>query len=101
LVWALSTVLVGWDIFSPLWVNFDIVIHQLVSEEKVLISPFGRSHGAFKLQGTDQGFCSSKLFRTIPGINIVEIGISRNCLKLLDVSHGISLEFGWEEGMNI
>ena len=53
MVWAFSTVLVGWNIFSPLWVNFGIVIHQLMSEEKVLISPFRRSHTAFKLQGTD------------------------------------------------
>jgi hypothetical protein len=72
-----------------------------MSEEKVLISPFGSSQGAFKLQGTDQRFCSSELLRTIPGIDIVEIGISRNCLKLLDIGHGISWEFGWEEGMNI
>lgn len=82
--------------------NVLIVTHQLMSEEKLLVAPFGLGELTIQLEGTDQLFFTAKLFRSIKCVNFIKFGIGWNRLELFNVNHRIlSWEISWEQSVNI
>lgn len=82
--------------------NVLIVTHQLMSEEKLLVAPFGLGELTIQLEGTDQLLFTAKLFRSIKCIDFIKFGVGWNRLELLNVNHWIlSWQVSWEQSVNI
>jgi len=56
--------------------NCEIFVGSLMSEEKFLITEFGSSEAAIQDEVTDVSFNATKLFRLVPGEDLVHVCVS-------------------------
>jgi len=93
--WALG------GVFVPLWLEIDIVVHLLMSEEELLVCPFGLSHGAIELESSNLNLFTSHLCWLIQSIDIIKDGICWYGLKLSNKGHWVVVDhLFWEEGLD-
>ena len=86
-IWAFSSELVRSIVWLPRWLEFDVIVHLLMSDKHLFITPFGSNHGTLKLEGTDKNSLSTNLWWCSPSVNIIEIGVSWNWFELIQIVH--------------
>lgn len=89
-VWAFTTKFVRSIVWFPFWLQFDVVIKFLMSNEHLGITEFGCDHGSVESKVTDWDFLSSKLWWGSPSENIVEDRVCWNCFELVEIIHWIT-----------
>jgi len=68
-------------IWLPFWMNNEIVIDSLMSDEKIFVTELGSSESTVKNEVADVRFFATKFFWLIPGPDFVQRGVSWNFLK--------------------
>ena len=67
----------------PLGLVLEIVVHALMAEEHVLVTPVGGDHRRLSLHLSDELLLAAKLSRLIHGVDIEESGVLRNGLQVV------------------
>lgn len=89
LIWALSSEFVGCGVWLPLWSEFKIVIHVLMSDEEVFVTELGFDHLSIELKRTDLGKLSSNLSWLVTSIDIIDGGVGWNVGEVIKVLHEV------------
>jgi len=66
------------SIWFPFWVDLEVLIHFVMSKEEIFITPFGSDKLSIEFELSDELFFSTKRFRFIPSIDIVERSVRWN-----------------------
>jgi hypothetical protein len=82
--WAFgSEVLEPWfvellGVLLPSWLELKVVLHVLMSEEELFVTPFARMKGSIKNEVTDVGLFTSELGWLVKSIDLVQFGVTFN-----------------------
>ena len=60
------------EVLPPVRLERDVVLHSLVPEEQVLVSPLTGGGGGRQNQVSDMSLCSSELYWSIESVDLVE-----------------------------
>jgi len=67
----------------PLGLEFEIVVHSLVTEEHVIVAPEGGNHGGGSLELSDELLGTAKLGGHVGGVDVEEGGASGDSLQVI------------------
>ena len=85
--WSKWTFLSFWSdgfVWCPFWMNYEIFVGFLMSEEEILIAKFGSGEFAIHDEVADVWFFTTKFLRLIPGPDFVKVCVSWNFVELID-----------------
>ena len=85
-------------VLFPSWLQLEVVLHVLMSEEKLFVAPLAGVKGSVENEVADVGLCASELCGLVHGIDLVQFGVALDALELVDKgSVVLALQLGWEE----
>jgi len=83
LVWAFSMQAVSCGVWFPLWCNFKILFHVLMSDKKVDITKMRCFKLSLELKGSNENFLSSHFYWFVGTVDIVKGAVGWNGLEII------------------